>query len=172
MGSIWDDSRLHAARSYTSSPDSPFSLRSSFTQYTTPTSSSVFLSCFLALLYPSSSSLRTPHLVPYHRILRSWTFSEISPTFVLPLLHGTMRYYKKSLYLIIVLQIECTAHRCRSVAAPSTTVLQAIGCYILILAVGMLCVLAISCTVYVQPPSLSTNIAAPGQFVPPYVTVP
>ena len=31
-GSMWDDSRLHAARSYTSSPDSPFSLRSSFTQ--------------------------------------------------------------------------------------------------------------------------------------------
>ena len=32
VGSIWDDSRLHAAQSYTSSPDSPFSLRSSFTQ--------------------------------------------------------------------------------------------------------------------------------------------
>ena len=32
MGSIWDDSRLHAAQSYTSSPDSPFSLRSSFSQ--------------------------------------------------------------------------------------------------------------------------------------------
>ena len=31
VGSMWDDSRLHAARSYTSSPDSPFSLRSSFT---------------------------------------------------------------------------------------------------------------------------------------------
>ena len=32
MRSTWDDSRLHAARSYTSSPDSPFSLESSFTQ--------------------------------------------------------------------------------------------------------------------------------------------
>ena len=32
MGSIWDDSRLRAARSYTFSPDSPFSLISSFTQ--------------------------------------------------------------------------------------------------------------------------------------------
>ena len=31
VGSMWDDSRLRAARSYTSSPDSPFSLRSSFT---------------------------------------------------------------------------------------------------------------------------------------------
>ena len=30
--SIWDDSRLHAARSYASSPDSPYSLRSSFTR--------------------------------------------------------------------------------------------------------------------------------------------
>ena len=104
VGSIWHDSRLHAARSYTS-PDSPFSLRSSFTtilpplllllllhryltsmwgrcgttvasmqlgrtpplltvpsvsdrlSHSPPTSSSVFLSCFLALLYPSSSSL-------------------------------------------------------------------------------------------------------------------
>ena len=28
MGSMWDDSHLHAARSYTSSPGSPFSLRS------------------------------------------------------------------------------------------------------------------------------------------------
>ena len=137
---MWDDSRLHAARSFTSSPDSPFSLRSSFTAFTNP-SSSVFLSfCVIALLYPSSSlsdfyvgpmwddsrlhaarsytspdspcSLRSSftqsaHLFfglpllpfpctsipialfptyssllitcPYHRVLRSWTFFEISP---------------------------------------------------------------------------------------------
>ena len=53
----------------------------------TPTSSLVFLSCFLALLYPSPTFLRT-HLLSSHSrtILRSWTFFEISPTFVLPLL--------------------------------------------------------------------------------------
>ena len=48
VGSIWDDSRLHAARSYTSSPDSPFSLRSSFTQ-------SVRLFFGLPLLLPCTS---------------------------------------------------------------------------------------------------------------------
>ena len=32
VGSMWDDGRPRAARSYTSSPDSPFSLRSSFTR--------------------------------------------------------------------------------------------------------------------------------------------
>ena len=31
VGSMYDDIRLHVARSYTSSADSPFSLRSSFT---------------------------------------------------------------------------------------------------------------------------------------------
>ena len=86
-GSIWDDSRLHAARSFTSSPDGPFSLRSSFTQ-----SAHLFFGflsfCFLALLYSSPSFLRTHHLFSSHahRILCSWTFIEISPTFVLPLI--------------------------------------------------------------------------------------
>ena len=63
MGSIWDDSRLHAARSYTSSPDSPFSLRSSFTQ-----SAHLFFGLPLLLLpytsipvtlFPKCSSLLT-----------------------------------------------------------------------------------------------------------------
>ena len=89
VGSIWDDSRLHAARSYTSSPDSLFSLRSSFTQ-----SAHLFfgLPLFLLpctsmpiILFPrySSSLLIT---WPYHCILRSWTVFEIYPTFVLPLI--------------------------------------------------------------------------------------
>ena len=55
-----------------------------------PTSSSVFLSfCFLALLYPSPSFLRTPHLLTSHVrtcVLRYWTVFEISPTFVVPLI--------------------------------------------------------------------------------------
>ena len=59
-----------------------------------PTSSSVFLSfCFLALLYPPPS-FRILHThesllitCPYHCILRSWTFFEISrTTFVFPLI--------------------------------------------------------------------------------------
>ena len=86
VGSIWDNSRLHAARSYTS-PDSPFSLRSSFTQ-------SAHLFFGLPLLLPCTSIPITYFLTyssliitfPYHHILRSWTFFEISPTFVLPLL--------------------------------------------------------------------------------------
>ena len=87
VGSIWDDSRLHAARSNTS-PDSPFSLRSSFTQ-----SAHLFFGHPLLLpctsvpitLFPtySSSLLIT---CPYHCILHSWTFFEITPTFVLPLI--------------------------------------------------------------------------------------
>ena len=89
VGSMWDDSRLHAARSYTFFPDRPFSLRSSFTQ-----SAHLFFGLPLFLLpctsipitlFPtySSSLLIT---CPYHRILRSWTFFEISPIFVLPLI--------------------------------------------------------------------------------------
>ena len=81
---MWDDSRLRAARSYTS-PDSPFSLRSSFTQ-----SAHLFFGLPLLLpctsipitLFPTHSSLLIT--CPYHRILRSWTFFEISPTFVVP----------------------------------------------------------------------------------------
>ena len=79
VGSIRDDSLLHAARSYTS-PDSPFSLTSSFTH-----SAHLFFGLPLLLLpctsipitlFPtySSSLLIT---CPYHRILRSWTFFEI-----------------------------------------------------------------------------------------------
>ena len=49
VGSMWDDSRLHAARSYTS-PDSPFSLRSSFTRVRPPllrsSSPSASLHCY------------------------------------------------------------------------------------------------------------------------------
>ena len=56
-----------------------------------PTSSSVFLSfCFLALLCPSLSFLRTPHLFSsLARTIASCvlgTFFEISPTFKLPLI--------------------------------------------------------------------------------------
>ena len=65
VGLIWDDSRLRAARSYTSSPDSPFSL-SDRLSHSPPTSSSALLSCFLALLYPSPSFQRTPHLFSPH----------------------------------------------------------------------------------------------------------
>ena len=131
VGSMWDDSRLHAARSYTSSPDSPFSLRSSFTQSAhlffiyipllcgvdtrygtivasmqlgrTPDSPFSLRSSFTQsahlffglplllpctsmpiTLFPAYSSLLIT--CPYHRILCSWTFFEISPTFVLPLI--------------------------------------------------------------------------------------
>ena len=82
VGSIWDDSRLHAARSYTSSPDGPFSLRSSFTQsahlFFSPPLLLPCTSISITLLPTYSSSLLTT--CPYHRILRSWTFFEISPT--------------------------------------------------------------------------------------------
>ena len=50
VGSMWDDSRLHAARSYTSSPDSPSSLRSSFTTILPP----LLLYLLLLHLYPTS----------------------------------------------------------------------------------------------------------------------
>ena len=73
----------------TSSSGSAFSLRSSFTQ-----SAHLFFGLPLLLLpctsipialFPTYSS---PLLItyPYHRILRSWTFFEVSPTFVLPLI--------------------------------------------------------------------------------------
>ena len=55
-----------------------------------PTSSSVFLSCFLALLYPSPSFLRTPHLFSSHaRTIASCvygTYMKSPPHFVLPLI--------------------------------------------------------------------------------------
>ena len=88
VGSMWDDSRLRAARSYTSSPDSPFSLRTSFTQ-----SAHLFFGLPLLplpctstpiALFPTYSSLLVTR--PYRRIPRSWTFFEISPTFVVPLI--------------------------------------------------------------------------------------
>ena len=69
---MWDDSRLHAARSYTPSPDSPFSLRSSFTQSTHLLFGlSLLLPCTyipIALFPTYSSSLLST--CPYHRILR------------------------------------------------------------------------------------------------------
>ena len=64
------------------------SLLSQIVFHSPSTSSSVFLSCFLA--YPSPSFLRasSPLLItyPYHRIMRFWSFFKISPTFVLPLI--------------------------------------------------------------------------------------
>ena len=78
------DSRLHAARSYTS-------WQSLLSQIVFRTVRHLFfglpllLPCtsILIALFPtySSSLLIT---CPYHRILRSWTFFEISPTFVVP----------------------------------------------------------------------------------------
>ena len=108
---MWDDSRLHAARSYTS-PDSPFSLRSSFTQ-----SAHLFFGLPLLLpctsipitLFPTySSSLLVTR--PYRRIPRSWTFFEISPTFVLPLIFS---------FLILSILVTPHIHRNSLISASS-----------------------------------------------------
>ena len=110
MGSIRDDSRLHAARSYTSSPDSPFSLISSFTQ-----STHLFFGLPLLLLpcisipitlFPtySSSLLIT---CPYHRILHSWTFFEI----VLPLI-----------FSFLILSLLVTPHIHRNILIYTTSI--------------------------------------------------
>ena len=95
VGSIWDDSRLHAARSYTSSHDSPFSLRSSFTQSSSPASLHLYAHHPLPYVGYSSSLLVT---CPYHRILRSWTFFAISPTFELPLIFSFRNSYPRVVY--------------------------------------------------------------------------
>ena len=65
VGSIWDDSCLHAARSFTSYHDN----LSDRLLHSPPTSSSVFIYfCFRARLYPSPSFLHTPHLFSSHAI--------------------------------------------------------------------------------------------------------
>ena len=89
VGSIYDDVRLHVAWSYTSSPDSPFSLMSSFTLF-----NHLLLGLLLFLLpctfisitlVPTqcSSLLIT---CPYHFNLLYWAFFAISPTSVVPLI--------------------------------------------------------------------------------------
>ena len=108
-GSMWDDSHLHAARSYTSSPDSPFSLRSSSTQ-----SAHLFFGLPLLLLHCTSIAIALfpTYSSSYHRSLRSWTFSEISPTFVLRLIFS---------FLILSNLVTPHIHRC--ISTPPTVAL-------------------------------------------------
>ena len=113
VGSIWDDSRLHATRSYTS-PDSPFSLRSSFTQsarlfFGLPLLQLPCTSIPITLFPTYSSSLLIT--CPYHRILRSWTFFEISPTSVLPLI-----------FSFLILSLLVTAHIHRNILISATSI--------------------------------------------------
>ena len=89
VGPMWDDSRLHAARSYTSSPHSPFSLRSSFTQ--PPTSSSSLSHFYVGSMWDDSrlhaarSYTSSPHS-PFS--LRS-SFTQSAHLFIfIPLLCG------------------------------------------------------------------------------------
>ena len=86
---MYDDIRLHVARSYTSSADSPFSLMSSFTlsNHLLLGLPLFLLPCTfttIALLPTYCSSLRIT--CPYHFNLVSCTFFVISPTFVVPLI--------------------------------------------------------------------------------------
>ena len=111
--SIWDDSRLRAARSYTSTPDSPFSLRSSFTR-----SAHLFFGLPLLplpctsmpiILFPTcSSSLLIA--CPYHRIMRSWTVFEISPTAVSSHRHP----YLHSFFLFLLIAFRLPPMRSRA----------------------------------------------------------
>ena len=114
VGSIWDDSIFLAARSYTSSPDSPFSLRSSFTQsihlfFGLPLLLLPYTSIPITLFPTYSSSLLIT--CPYHRILRSWTFFEIAPTFVLPLI-----------YSLLILSKLVTPHIHRNIFISATSI--------------------------------------------------
>ena len=86
---MYDDIRLHVARSYTSSADSPFSLMSSFTlsNHLLLGLPLFLLPCTfitIALLPTQCSSLRIT--CPYHFNLLSCTFFVISPTFAVPLI--------------------------------------------------------------------------------------
>ena len=89
VGSIWDDSRFHAARSYTSSPNSPFSLSQIVFHTVRPPllrSSSPSASLHFYTLHPLSYELlNSSHHMPVPSHPGSWIFFEISPTFVLPL---------------------------------------------------------------------------------------
>ena len=89
VGSMYDDIRLHVARSYTSSANSPFSLISSFTlsNHLLLGRPLFLLPCTfitIALLPTQCSSLLIT--CPYHFNLLSCTFFVISSTFVVPLI--------------------------------------------------------------------------------------
>ena len=83
VGSMWDDSRLHAARSYTSSPDSPFSLRSSFTQSTHLFFIFIPLLCGVDMGRQSPPCSSVVHLLSSQSLLSQIVFHIVRP----PLLH-------------------------------------------------------------------------------------
>ena len=105
VGSMYDDIRLHVARSYTSSADSPFSLMSSFTlsNHLLLGLPLFLLPCTfitIVLLPTQCSSLRIT--CPYHFNLLSCTFFVISPTFVVPLILS---------FLILSMQLRNSARQ-------------------------------------------------------------
>ena len=114
-----DDIRLHVARSYTSSADSPFSLISSFNL---PNHLLLGLPLFLlpctfitiALLPTSCSSLLITCI--YNFNLVSWTFFVISPTFVVPLILS---------FLILSSVVPPYIHRCILISETSNFISRA-----------------------------------------------
>ena len=84
MRYIYDDIRLHVARSYTSSPDSPFSLISSLTLSNHLLLGSLDFPLYMYFHLHCCAPLALLITCPYHFNLLSWTFFMISPTFIVP----------------------------------------------------------------------------------------
>ena len=108
VGSMHDETRLHVARSYTSSADSPFFLMSSFTlsNHLLLGLPLFLLPCTfitIALLPTQCSSLRIT--CPYHFNLLSCTLFVTSPTFVVILILT---------FLIFNAHVSAPVHQCWS----------------------------------------------------------